>query len=136
MFTNPFEIAILSIILGGLGTLVWWGIRRLVDGQGHLGAQLSKLDIAVAKICGNLEMVSQWQILHEDKDELRQSANTNELSRTREAIEKLQDNQLEDRAGRLSERERDRKDRQDREDREDRAERSDRADRGSGVGHR
>lgn len=72
-----------------IGTVVWWGWKRIITGQSEMTSKLQELAIAVAKICGNVEQGLQWQELHTKVDDRREVDNAEDHLRISDLIEKL-----------------------------------------------
>lgn len=45
-------------LLGIIATVVWWGIRRMVDGQDVMAKELAELTVNVTRICGKMDVLT------------------------------------------------------------------------------
>lgn len=99
MIINGSDLAIASLFVTALVTVLWWGLRQLVHSQLELGKKIGDLSVSVAKICGNIETSIQWQESHEEKDLMRHQQHANEAGLMRVAVERIRDRELEDSRG-------------------------------------
>lgn len=65
-----FESIIVLIIIG-VFTVAWWGIRRLIKTNDDGAVILSKINDALSLICERLGQVEMWTKQHEKLDDER-----------------------------------------------------------------
>lgn len=58
-------------MLGVIGTVAWWGIRRIVAGQDNINATLTTISDRLAQINGRVGKVETWTEMHEHQDDER-----------------------------------------------------------------
>jgi len=85
---------IFGLLLGVIGTVAWWGFRRMVAGQDAMAKQLAELTVSLAVVCGNVTQSGQWQVQHEEKDVLRHASNVKETYELRDMLQSVLDREL------------------------------------------
>lgn len=58
-------------MLGVIGTVAWWGIRRIVGGQDAINQTLVQISDRLAQINGRVGKVETWTEMHEQQDDER-----------------------------------------------------------------
>lgn len=58
-------------MLGVIGTVAWWGIRRIVSGQDLINTTLVQISDRLAQINGRVGKVETWAEMHEHQDDER-----------------------------------------------------------------
>lgn len=58
-------------MLGVIGTVAWWGIRRIVGGQDAINQTLVQISDRLAQINGRVGKVETWTEMHEHQDDER-----------------------------------------------------------------
>ena len=58
-------------MLGVIGTVAWWGIRRIVSGQDLINQTLVQISDRLAQINGRVGKVETWTEMHENQDDER-----------------------------------------------------------------
>lgn len=87
-------------LLAVIGTIIWWGFQRMVQGQDAitkqlaagqhaLAQQVSTLSLSVVKICGNVEKAVVVQEQHKDICDERHDLNVEEHKNVWGVIEKI-----------------------------------------------
>lgn len=87
MFTNPLEVAIVSSLITLLGIIIWWWFRRVVSSLDHSAVKQQELAISLAKICGTMTSIVQWQEYHEKTDAERHA---NQVSALEQLVRKVE----------------------------------------------
>lgn len=59
-------------MLGVIGTVAWWGIRRIVAGQDAINETLTTISERLATINGRVGKMETWAEQHERQDDERQ----------------------------------------------------------------
>jgi len=85
--TIPEGIAIALAVL--VASIIGWAIRRMVDGQDSVVAQVSTMSTQLTGICGDMKTVRQWQDLHDNSDTRQFSEIATEQKQQWDVIEKL-----------------------------------------------
>lgn len=58
-------------MLGVIGTVAWWGIRRIVSGQDLINQTLVQISDRLAQINGRVGKMETWTEMHENQDDER-----------------------------------------------------------------
>lgn len=58
-------------MLGVIGTVAWWGIRRIVRGQDLINQTLVQINDRLAQINGRVGKMETWTEMHENQDNER-----------------------------------------------------------------
>ena len=58
-------------MLGVIGTVAWWGIRRIVSGQDLINQTLVQINDRLAQINGRVGKMETWTEMHENQDNER-----------------------------------------------------------------
>ena len=66
--TNGIPEWLVVAMLGVIGTVAWWGIRRIVAGQDNINATLTTISDRLAQINGRVGKVETWTEMHEHQD--------------------------------------------------------------------
>lgn len=88
MFTNPLEVTIVSFLITLLGAIVWWWFRRVVGSLDAATARQQELALSIAKICGTMTAIAQWQEYHEKTDADRHASQVLSLERLTDNLER------------------------------------------------
>lgn len=86
MFSNPYEVAIVSTLITILGVIIWWWFQRIVKSLDTQCAQQHELALSITRICGTLTAVAQWQEFHERTDASRHEENVRALDQFRQIL--------------------------------------------------
>lgn len=65
---------IIVLFLTGCGTVLWWGINRIIQTQEVGVERLDHIDVRLTDIDGKLNGVEIWQASHEKSDDERHAA--------------------------------------------------------------
>lgn len=63
--TNGIPEWLVVAMLAGIGTVAWWGIRRIVAGQDNINATLTTISDRLAQINGRVGKMETWTEMHE-----------------------------------------------------------------------
>ena len=86
MFTNPVEVSIVSGLIFVLGVIIWWWFQRIVTNLDGSASRQHELALSIAKICGTITQIAQWQEFHEKTDSERHTSHTDAIEQLRDAV--------------------------------------------------
>lgn len=69
--TNGIPEWLVVAMLAAIGTVAWWGIRRIVSGQDLINQTLVQISDRLAQINGRVGKVETWTEMHENQDDER-----------------------------------------------------------------
>jgi len=62
---------IVLLIMSGVSVVIWWGIKREVEGGDHRSKCLDSINVHLSKICERLGKSDTWMELHTKQDDER-----------------------------------------------------------------
>lgn len=69
--TNGIPEWLVVAMLAAIGTVAWWGIRRIVAGQDNINATLTTISDRLAQINGRVGKMETWTQMHENQADER-----------------------------------------------------------------
>lgn len=57
------------LVLSGIGVVMWWGVRRLVEANDHTNVALIEIGNALSSVNARLGRSETWQDMHQKSDD-------------------------------------------------------------------